>query len=133
MLPVRPRASERGIRLGWKERSRAVARTRSRVSGRTASGREKTRDTVALDTPAWAATSAIVVTVGLSSGDRTGRRSGRAAQRTTVRLAGRVASACGAHRAYACRNAMNGAAAIVSYRRVTVTLARGAAPWSCVE
>src|SRR3954447_5068993 len=62
MLPVRPVARDRAMWLGRKDSSRAVASTRSRVAGRTASGRENTRDTVALETPAFAATSAIVVT-----------------------------------------------------------------------
>ena len=60
-LPVRRRASERATGFGAYRSSSAAASTRCRVSGATASGWVNTRDTVAGETPARAATSRTVI------------------------------------------------------------------------
>ena len=60
-LPVRRRASERATGCGRYRSSSAASSTRRRVSGATASGWVNTRETVAGETPARAATSRIVI------------------------------------------------------------------------
>ena len=60
-LPVLPRASDRATGCGAYRSSSAALSTRRRVSTVTDSGRENTRETVAADTPARAATSRMVI------------------------------------------------------------------------
>ena len=60
-LPVRRRASERATGFGAYRSSSAASSTRRRVPGATASGWVNTRETVAGETPARAATSRIVI------------------------------------------------------------------------
>ena len=57
---VRPVDRARACRFGTYPAARAASRTRSTVSGRSSSGREKARDTVAGETPSWAASRVMV-------------------------------------------------------------------------